>query len=260
MKLDRIMIDGVTYLIDTEIEAYEAYYNAMQHTVWLYDNATGSAYIVPRGKTSVDSSDGLGNYKLVVLPNGLETIGYVAFANTFMLKKLAIPPTTKKIDEYAFYYCTGLESLHLPDSVVEIGNQAFQNCTALTEFVFGNGIKKLGKNIFYECSSLKTVTLPNSLDEIGDNSFCRWTGLTHIEIPNSVKRIGNSAFQNCYGLTRLSLLAYGNDKTFPTLGTNAFANILANNSSFRIVVPDGRKEDLASMTNWSVWKAIMVEG
>lgn len=243
-----------------DVNAHENYYTSMQQMVSAYGD-NGKIKIVPKGTKAVYSGDGLSNYKVVVLPNGLETIG-AAFANTNALETIILPPTLQTLEYAAFYKNSGLKSISLPDSVVSIGDSAFQDCTALTEFVFGNGVKQLGKNMFFGCSSLKTAKLPNSLTEIPDNAFVRWNGLTDIDIPNSIVRIGTSAFQNCPSLRDVSLLSFGQDKEFPELGTSAFAHV--NNEEFanwaaRIIVPKGRKEQLASKENWSTWEKIMIE-
>lgn len=41
--------------------------------------------------------------------------------------------TVTSIEEYSFYYCTGITSVSIPSTVTEIGNNAFSNCTSITE-------------------------------------------------------------------------------------------------------------------------------
>ena len=48
-------------------------------------------------------------------------------------KNTIIPNSVTSIDEYAFYYCTGLSSIVIPNSVTKIGDYAFCGCTGLTD-------------------------------------------------------------------------------------------------------------------------------
>ena len=89
-----------------------------------------------------------------------------------------IPEGTTKIDDNAFYDCTGLTSIEIPGNVKSVGN-----------------------NAFYGCTGLKAIEIPSSVYSIGTSTFEGCTGLTSITIPSNVKEVGSFAFQHCTGLT-----------------------------------------------------------
>ena len=54
--------------------------------------------------------------------------------------ELVLPSYITKINQYAFYNCSGLTSVTIPDSVTSIGYDAFYNCTSLTSITFNGTI------------------------------------------------------------------------------------------------------------------------
>lgn len=65
------------------------------------------------------------------IPNGITVIGDRAFHSTH-LTNVAIPDGVITIEDYAFYYCSGLTKITIPESVVSIKSDAFNNCHKLT--------------------------------------------------------------------------------------------------------------------------------
>ena len=141
-----------------------------------------------------------------------------------------------KIDDYAFFGCSGLTSLEIPNSVtmigfrvfvgcggleqiiVESGNPAYdsrENCNALIETatntllagchntVIPNSVTSIGEEAFYNCSGfMDGLTIPNSVTSIGDFAFFNCSGFTgSLTIGNSVTTIGEQAFCYCSGFT-----------------------------------------------------------
>lgn len=92
-----------------------------------------------------------------------------------------IPSEVEHLEDFAFYYCRGLESLSIPDSVTSIGSSALEGCVGL-----------------------QTITLPQNLQSIGYAAF--WgSGLTTVEIPASVTNMGGSVFCYCEKLTQIQV-------------------------------------------------------
>ena len=114
----------------------------------------------------------------VIYTDGDEKI-LVAYLGTNT--ELVLPSYITKINQYAFYDCTGLTSITIPNSVTSIGGSAF----------FG-------------CSGLTSITIPNSVTSIGNYAFAYCKGLTSITIPDSVTSIGEHAFRGCTNLTRIN--------------------------------------------------------
>ncbi len=86
----------------------------------------------------------------VILPEGLETIGY-----------------------YAFSHCRALRSIQMPDSLEEI-YPAFQRCISLRELTIPSGVRYLElnapnlKTIRFEggCPELEEIRLPDTVSEV----------------------------------------------------------------------------------------------
>ena len=110
-----------------------------------------------------------------------------------------------KIDDYAFYGCSGLTSLTLPSGVTEIGDDAFSGCSGLTNLTLPFGVTKIGYSAFSGCSGLTSLTLPSGVTKIGSSAFSGCSGLTSLTLPSGVTEIGNYAFSGCSGLTSLPL-------------------------------------------------------
>ena len=131
-------------------------------------------------------------------------IGANAFSDLDCIESITIPRTVKKIEDYAFYNCTGLKKVNISDlaawcniefagfygcnplvyaknlyingklatnitipaSVKTVSAKAFHGCTSLQNVIVQNGTTSLGYSAFNGCTNLKTITLPTSLDEI----------------------------------------------------------------------------------------------
>ncbi len=150
------------------------------------------------------------------------------------ISSFAIHKDTRIIADYAFSYCSSLESITIPSSVTSIGSGAFYGCSSLKYNVYENG-KYLGNNdnpyvvlmdttstdmisftihkdtriidhgAFEDCSSLESITIPNSVTSIGNYAFHRCSSLESITIPSGVTSIGNSAFYGCSSLESITI-------------------------------------------------------
>ena len=143
----------------------------------------------------------------------------------------AIPDSVTRIMEYAFGYCSLLNSITISDHVASIDGYAFancgnlsfvqynaikckemgsdshpvfDNCSSLQTVQIGNQVQTIPAYAFYKCLSLKNVTFGKSVIGIGYAAFYS-TRLTSITIPDSVTSIGGSAFANCTSLTSISV-------------------------------------------------------
>ena len=120
-------------------------------------------------------------------------------------RELILPSYITKINQYAFYRCTGLTSVTIPDSVTSISSSAFSGCKGLTSVTIGESVTSIGWGAFSGCSGLTSVTIPNSVTSIGSSSFFGCTGLKSVTIPESVTSIGSSAFRGCSSLESITI-------------------------------------------------------
>lgn len=141
----------------------------------------------------------------VVIPDGVTTIGCVAFGWNFKnLKKVSIPNSVTKIDLRAFRDCGSLTSIEIPDSVTYIGQGAFSDCKSLTEIKIPDGVTFIGADTFNRCESLTSIVIPNSVTKIESAAFSNCTSLKSIEIPDSVTTLNTFIFTGCNSLTSIN--------------------------------------------------------
>ena len=122
------------------------------------------------------------------------------------LTYLQIPNTVTSINDNAFEFCIGLESVNIPSGVTII------------------------RGTFNACSALTSVTLPDTLQTIGDSAFMECTSLTSITIPNSVTMIESCAFDYCEALTDFNF-----NGTKAQWGAITLADDWTNNAALTVV-------------------------
>jgi hypothetical protein len=72
------------------------------------------------------------NLTSIILPDGLEIIGWNAFSRCKKLTSVIIPKSVKEICGYAFEFCENLKSISIMNRNVEIVKLAFFDCKKLT--------------------------------------------------------------------------------------------------------------------------------
>ncbi|MGM9859697.1 MAG: leucine-rich repeat domain-containing protein [Muribaculaceae bacterium] len=70
------------------------------------------------------------------------------------------------IDEYAFYYATGLTSITIEAPITSIEKYTFANCTGLESMELSDKITSLGSYLFQNCTSLTSVKLPAGITSL----------------------------------------------------------------------------------------------
>jgi len=158
---------------------------------------------------------GIGGIRIVVIEQGVTSIGMCAFYGQNNLTSITIPNSIISIGSLAFQSCFNIQSLIIPNSVVSIGSSAFASCNNLTSLTIPNSVTSMGSSAFASCTYLTSVTVLNSV--IGDDAFYKCHNLTSVSISNSVTTIGNGAFSDCINLTPITIPS---SVTF--IGDNAF--------------------------------------
>ncbi len=82
----------------------------------------------------------------IIIPDGVTTIGALAFWNYSNLKSVYIPNSVTTIGEEAFSECTGLTSVTIPASVTTIEPLAFYSCSSLEHVHFLGDVPVLKKS------------------------------------------------------------------------------------------------------------------
>jgi len=141
----------------------------------------------------------------VILPEGLTSVGNLAFYGFTALTSVSIPDSVTRIGWYAFAGCTGMTMLDLPDALMTIEDSAFQECTSLPAVRLPGGLKNIGRQAFYRCEALTEITVPASVNKIGDSCFAFCYKLIRADIRAAVTILPEWTFYGCTLLTDLTL-------------------------------------------------------
>ena len=221
-------------------------YNKSTLSIWAGSSSNGyvacyakNVYTTEGGSKLTTDENGY-----VIYTNGGEKI-LVAYHGTNT--ELALPSYITKINQYAFYNCTGLTSVTIGGSVTSIGEWAFWGCTGLTSVTIPDSVTSIGDYAFKGCTGLTSVTIGNGVTSIGDYAFRDCTGLTSVTIPGSVTRIGNGAFSYCNNLQDIYITEIGawfNISGLDNLMYNGASNkklYINNELATSITIPNGVK-------------------
>lgn len=132
------------------------------------------------------------NFKKVILPEGIKTIGSYAFAGDNNLVEVIVPESLEHFGYCSFLECKSLESVNVPQ-----------------------GVEVLPDGLFYNkfSSSKISTKLPDSLKVICDKAIC-FTGIEdysvdvpemNANLPDSVEYLGDALFHRCIMIEEITL-------------------------------------------------------
>ena len=125
----------------------------------------------------------------IIIPDGIETIGRLAFASIVKPEfRVILPDGIKNIEECAFAMSDGLVDINFPDSLQYLGESAFCG-TGLEEVLLPDGIEEIPCGCF-QYVYIERLRLPANLKTIGD---CAFVGLEceEVRLPKSVESVGH---------------------------------------------------------------------
>lgn len=139
------------------------------------------------------------------LPDGLLSVGNMAFGYCPGLSKVELPAELSQLDAQAFAYCENLFHMVLPRSITALEDGLFQGCASLSHLEIPADILRVGNSVFYGCASLTEVTLPDTVTSMGYHVFLGCSSLTSFTVPPQVTKISNNQFESCTALTEVIL-------------------------------------------------------
>ena len=169
--------------------------------------------------------------KRVELPEGLESIGRMAFCACSGLRDtLVIPRSLTRLGlsafndcsrlttvvwkadscEYSFksdirtffYRCSSLEKVVVTGNVRHVPLDLFRSVVNLREAVFEDGLETMPNNMFARDSNMTDIVFPNSLKVIEHGAFYA-TGFESLKFPDSTEVVGNYAFSYDYNIRNI---------------------------------------------------------
>lgn len=94
------------------------------------------------------------------------------FSDCSDLVYVKIPEGVKTVGQLAFFKCTSLETLYIPDTVEEIKSDGFSYCETLNYIFVPENVKTIGHHAFFGCLGCENICLEaDNLDgiDIGEN-------------------------------------------------------------------------------------------
>ena len=158
------------------------------------------------------------NIKIIVINNGVTTIGECAFYQNFNVESVTIPNSVFKLGNRSFFACNNLTTIDIPSSITIIGNKVFEACSSLisinvdvnSNYSSDNGVlyNKMADTLIC-CPAGKTEAfiVPEFVTTIADYAFQNCRNLTSITVPSSVFSIGVNAFSTCTSLIAVNVAA-----------------------------------------------------
>lgn len=139
------------------------------------------------------------------LPEGLTSIGNLAFYDCQELMTVTVPASVRTIGSYAFAKCTGMGILNLGGGVQTIGESAFSDCYTLAALSLPSSLQRLSNKAFYRCESIPTVNVPSSVTHIGMSAFAYCKKLVSADIQANITVIPEYLFYGCENLVNVTL-------------------------------------------------------
>ena len=141
----------------------------------------------------------------ISLPEGLASIGYIAFYDCRNVTSVTIPNSVRRIGGYAFAHCEGMQILSIGSGVETIGEGAFSDCYAVTSLRLPSSLRTIGTKAFYRLESIPAVTIPASVTSIGVSAFGYCKNLVSANIQARVTEIPEFMFYGCEKLASVTL-------------------------------------------------------
>ena len=196
--------------------------NAFRNCTKLESAKLESQNLTSIGETAFYNCSAL---KEILLPSGLETIGYDAFSFC-PIETITLPASVESINERAFYRCSKLKEFQVAegnvkysavdgvlfefDSVKPSGNAdakpdkitCYPAAKLVTEtgYTIPDGIQTIGSYAFVYAVKLETVRLPAGVKTIAPYAFA-YSGVKEIYLPSSLTSIEERAFFQCNNLS-----------------------------------------------------------
>ena len=249
------------------------------------------SYIYLSNPVCVSRNLYIGNERLtkLVIPEGVEEIGYSAFYRCLGITEVSLPSTLKKVGADVFADCEDILTAKITSlqdycsiDFANPGSNPFQdyvmhnastwmiiNGIYLRDYEILNipeGLTEIKPNTFAKVDNIGTVNIPASVSKIGSYAFFRSVKrLNKVYISGHIADMGEYAFGSCPYISTL----YVNDANPDSIPDNAFNNAYVYNSvssqtlsqdynykNTKLMVPVGSKVKYEATAGWKLFQNI----
>ena len=210
---------------------------------WCFEKKTGTLTISGTGEMDEPRYAPWDSYrddiKIVIVEDGVTTIG-----------------------KYAFFNCENLTSITIPDSVNYIGEYAFNRCSSLTDLVIPDSVRSINEYTFFFCSNLGTVTIPSNITFIGTGAFSGCSKLKEIIFKGNAPTISGATFNSTSATAYYpaenttwnpdTLLDYGGTIRWVSYGEGHIHTEVVTNAVKPTCTSDGKTEGTHCATCWMI--------
>lgn len=192
--------------------------------------------IIPNGVASIGdlAFSGCEGLTAVTIPSSVSNIGYLVFSGCPHLGSIVVADGNKVYDSREScnaiiktsdnFLVVGCTNTKIPNGVTTIGQGAFRG-SGIQTLMIPNSVKDIVSDAFFGCKNLKSVNLAEGLETIGEMAFDDCFSLTSINIPSSMKAITYACFAHCNSLTSINI-----PSSISSIDSYAFAECVALNS------------------------------
>lgn len=159
----------------------------------------------------------------LILPDGIEHIGWGAFADCIRIDNLHLPDSLTRLEPFSFSYVSP-EFIHMPKNLKVICDNAL-DCNAggvFRNIVLPEGLDSLGE-FAITCISADSLIIPSTVRYLSQNCLSNYSRYIEIKapldsitscampsqcvreliLPKTLKKICNGAFYPCYDLKKI---------------------------------------------------------
>ncbi len=159
---------------------------------------------------------------VLVIPDGVTSIGSFAFVGCSDLKNLIIPNSVESYSLGAFDPCRNVTKVSTPAWLInpikthtnlkevtitsgDITSELFYGWKNLKKVSISEGVNSIGPYAFRLCQELKEITIPNSVVSIRDQAFADCLSLESVTLGKGIKLIDYYTFKGCFNLKTIKV-------------------------------------------------------